>query len=244
MKNHAFTIFMSLALAFTVMAYAAKAKAAGDVMMNADNQATAILAAGCFWCIESDLEKLPGITAVESGYTGGTVENPSYEQVSHGGTGHYEAVRVFYDPAKIEYKDILHHFWRNVDPFDQSGQFCDKGDQYRAAIFYQNEEEKSRPSGQNRLWRKRLGRKIVTQILPAATFYPAEDYHQDYYKKTRPAINSIAGAAAAMPALIRYGAAKMKPPRRDLGNKLNPLPPPATPDRAALFLPDGVRPNE
>lgn len=151
--------------------------------MTDNNQATAILAAGCFWCIESDLEKLPGITAVESGYTGGTVENPSYEQVSHGGTGHYEAVRVFYDPAKIEYKDILHHFWRNVDPFDASGQFCDKGDQYRAAIFYQNEEEKEQAEWSKQVNEQRLGREIVTQILPAATFYPAEDYHQDYYKK-------------------------------------------------------------
>ncbi len=146
---------------------------------------TAILAGGCFWCVESDLEKLPGVMTVESGYTGGTAANPSYKQVSAGGTGHVEAVRVIFDQAKIGYAQILDAFWHNIDPTDPSGQFCDKGDPYRSAIFYLDESQKSLAEASRTKIEaaKSFKGTVVTTIQPAGPFYPAEDYHQDYYKK-------------------------------------------------------------
>jgi len=151
----------------------------------ASQSARATLAGGCFWCMEEAFEKVDGVTSVVSGYIGGTKENPTYEQVSSGGTGHYEAIEVLYDPARVTHRDLLEAFWRNVDPTDGSGQFCDKGSQYRAAIFYQNEEEKqlSEESKKALEASKPFPEAIATQILPASMFYAAEDYHQDYYKK-------------------------------------------------------------
>ena len=145
--------------------------------------AKAVFAGGCFWCTESDLEKVPGVISVVSGYTGGRVKGPSYEQVSAGGTGHYEAVEVTYDPKKVSYAQILDAFWHDVDPFDDRGQFCDKGDQYRGAIFYRDGAQKKAAEDSKRAYEQRFGRKIVTEILPAGPFYRAEDYHQDYAKK-------------------------------------------------------------
>jgi peptide-methionine (S)-S-oxide reductase len=146
--------------------------------------ASAIFAGGCFWCIESDFEKLDGVIEAESGYTGGNVAKPTYKQVSNGGTGHAEAVRVRYDPRKISYEKLLDYFWRHIDPTVKDRQFCDVGSQYRSAIFYQNaaEEKAARAS---KLALEKSGRfaHIYTEIVAASTFYPAEEYHQDYYKK-------------------------------------------------------------
>lgn len=146
--------------------------------------ATAIFAAGCFWCIEADFEKLPGVLAAESGYIGGHVANPSYKQVSAGGTGHTEAVRVTYDPGRVSYVQLLDHFWRNVDPTAKDRQFCDTGNQYRSGIYWQTEAER-RAATQSRETLLKSGRfrEIHTEILEAGTFFPAEAYHQDYYKK-------------------------------------------------------------
>jgi peptide-methionine (S)-S-oxide reductase len=147
--------------------------------------AQAIFAGGCFWCMEPPYDKLDGVISTTSGYSGGDQANPTYHEVSSGETGHYEVVRVEYDPAKVSYKKLLDVFWHNVDPFDAQGQFCDHGPQYRAAIFYGNEEEKrlAEESKAELQASKHFKEPIVTEILPAKTFYPAEDYHQDYYLK-------------------------------------------------------------
>ena len=146
--------------------------------------ATAIFAGGCFWCIEADFEKLDGVIDVESGYIGGRTANPTYKQVSAGGTGHAEAVRVRYDPRRVGYEKLLDYFWRHIDPTVKDRQFCDIGSQYRSAIFYQNDAEKKLAQDSLRALEK-SGKfaHIYTEIVAAATFYPAEDYHQDYYKK-------------------------------------------------------------
>ena len=145
--------------------------------------AKATFAAGCFWCTESDLQRVPGVITVVSGYTGGHVKNASYEQVSAGGTGHRESVEVTYNPKKLTYEKLLDAFWHDVDPFDDEGQFCDKGSQYRSAIFYHDAQQKAAAEVSKAALEKRFGRKIVTDILPAGPFYIAEDYHQDYAKK-------------------------------------------------------------
>lgn len=145
--------------------------------------ASAIFAGGCFWCMEPPFDKTEGVVATTSGYTGGQKENPTYEEVSSSSTGHYEAIRVDYDPSKVSYDKLLDIFWRNVDPFDDRGQFCDKGPQYRAAIFYASNQEKTLAEASKKKVAEMLGKDVVTEILPAAKFYPAEDYHQDYYTK-------------------------------------------------------------
>jgi methionine-S-sulfoxide reductase len=146
---------------------------------------TAIFAGGCFWCIETAFVGLKGVTKVTSGYTGGNVPNPTYEQVSSGTTGHFEAVEVEYDPEMVDYDALLDRFWLQIDPTDPDGQFSDKGPQYRTAIFYSDQEEKAAisRSKEELIQSKRFDKPIVTQILPAGEFYPAEDYHQEYYKK-------------------------------------------------------------
>lgn len=144
----------------------------------------ATFAGGCFWCTESDFEKVDGVVEAISGYTGGTVENPTYHQVSAGGTGHAEAVRVRYDPAKISYEQLLDVFWRHIDPTDAGGQFVDRGLQYRSGIFYHNEEQK-RLAEKSKAALEQSGRfdkPIVTEIVEVGPFYTAEDYHQNYYK--------------------------------------------------------------
>ena len=146
--------------------------------------ATAVFAGGCFWCIEADFEKLPGVLDVESGYTGGHVPDPDYEQVSAGGTGHAEAVRVRYDPARVSYAALLDYFWKHIDPTVKDRQFCDAGNQYRSAIFPATDEERhaAEASSDVLLASGRFAR-VFTTIEPAAAFHPAEDYHQDYYRK-------------------------------------------------------------
>jgi peptide-methionine (S)-S-oxide reductase len=148
--------------------------------------ATAIFAAGCFWCAEADFEKVPGVVDAVSGYTGGRAPSPTYEQVSAGGTGHLEAVQVHYDATRVSYAQLLDVFWRNVDPLDGGGQFCDKGEQYTAAVFVATPEERALAEALKRREAGRLassGRPIATRILPAAPFYEAEAYHQGYAKK-------------------------------------------------------------
>lgn len=147
--------------------------------------AKAYFAGGCFWCMEEAFEKVEGVITVVSGYMGGTVANPTYEQVSAGQTGHAETVEVTYDPAKVSYQRLLDAFWHNVDPLTPNAQFCDHGSQYRSAVFYGNEEEKrlAEESKSAIEGSKRFAEPIVTQIVMAATFYPAEEYHQDFYKK-------------------------------------------------------------
>lgn len=153
----------------------------------ADNAglAKAYFAGGCFWCMEEVFEKVAGVTSVTSGYMGGRAENPSYEEVSRGGTGHAESVEVVYDQAKVSYAKLLDAFWHNVDPVTPNAQFCDHGSQYRSAIFYQTDEEKRLAEGSKRAIEqsKRLPQPIVTELVMASRFYPAEEYHQDFYKK-------------------------------------------------------------
>lgn len=149
----------------------------------ADTLEVATFAGGCFWCMEEAFDELPGVVSTTSGYTGGRVDDPSYEQVSAGGTGHVEAVRVIFDPAVLPYDELLAHFWRNIDPSDDGGQFCDRGSQYVSAIYVRNERQRRLAEAS----REALGRSrsfaIVTPVLPATTFWPAEEYHQDYYEK-------------------------------------------------------------
>lgn len=147
--------------------------------------AKATFAGGCFWCMEPPFDHLTGVVSVVSGYTGGQKLNPTYQEVSSGGTGHAEAVEIVYDPAKISYSRLLDVFWRNIDPLDAAGQFCDKGQQYRSAIFYHDDEQK-RLAEASKLALAQSGRfkqPIVTTIVPATTFYLAEDYHQHYSQK-------------------------------------------------------------
>lgn len=148
----------------------------------AADRATAIFAGGCFWCVEADFEKLRGVRSVVSGYTGGTTANPTYKDVSRGGTGHYEAVEITYNPNVISYEQLLHAFFRSVDPTDAGGQFCDRGQSYRTAVFVGNAAEREAAEAAKARARSDLGQRIVTPVLSAAPFYKAEDYHQDYYK--------------------------------------------------------------
>lgn len=147
--------------------------------------AQAVFAGGCFWCMETAFEGKPGVSTVISGFTGGTKKDPTYEEVSGGGTGHCESVQVTYDPHVTSYTQLLDIFWHNIDPTQANGQFCDHGTQYRSAIFYGNEEEKRLAEASLRKIKDsgRFKRPIVTQIVAASTFYRAEEYHQDYYKK-------------------------------------------------------------
>ena len=145
----------------------------------------ATFAAGCFWCTEEAFEKVPGVLSAVSGYTGGTVKGPSYEQVSSGRTGHTEAVEVTFDPAKVSYEQLLEVFWVNHDPTVKDRQFCDSGSQYRPEIFYHSDEQKKLAEASKAKWEKQKPFKqpLLTPITKASAFYPAEDYHQDYYKK-------------------------------------------------------------
>ncbi len=148
--------------------------------------ATAVFAGGCFWCMEPPFDKLAGVIATTSGYTGGHTENPTYKQVSSDTTGHYEALQVTYDPSKVDYTTLLNVFWHNVDPLDAKGQFCDKGKSYRTAIFYNNDEQKklAEASKKELIDSNLFKDDIATVIEEAKTFYPAEEHHQDYYQKS------------------------------------------------------------
>jgi len=152
----------------------------------ADGDGVLIVAGGCFWCVESDFDHVPGVIETVSGYTGGHLDNPTYEQVSHGGTGHLEAVRIRFDPAKTSYAKLVEIFWRTIDPTDAGGQFCDRGHSYTTAIFPLNAEQKRiAEASKNKLDESgKLGAPIATKIIDAGPFYPAEGYHQDFYTKS------------------------------------------------------------
>ena len=154
-----------------------KARAAGTEVLT--------VAGGCFWCVEADFESVKGVKEVVSGYTGGTTKNPTYKEVTRGGTGHYEAVQIFYDPARVSEEQLLHMFFRSIDPTDAGGQFCDRGASYRTAIFVKDAAGRQAAEAAKANAAQALGRKIVTPILNAGPFYKAEDYHQDYYKSSK-----------------------------------------------------------
>lgn len=145
----------------------------------------ATFAGGCFWCMQPPFDAEPGVVDTNVGYTGGHLVNPTYQQVSAGGSGHLESIRIIFDPAVVSYDRLLGIFWHNIDPFDPEGQFCDKGSQYRSAIFYHNDEQKMLADESKTQIESggSLPRPIATEIVPASDFYPAEDYHQDYYIK-------------------------------------------------------------
>jgi peptide-methionine (S)-S-oxide reductase len=149
----------------------------------AEPTAVATFAGGCFWCMQPPFDKTPGVISTTAGYTGGTKVDPTYEEVSDGGTGHAESVEVTYDPSKVTYQQLLDIYWHNVDPLDPGGQFCDRGNQYRTAIFYHDDEQKRLAEASKQALTKRFDQPIATEIVPAGPFYPAEDYHQEYYKK-------------------------------------------------------------
>ncbi len=175
---------MRLLSSYVLLAYLAAASAA-FAQSTPPVTAKATFAGGCFWCVEADFDKVDGVISTTSGYIGGKVANPSYQQVSRGGTGHAEAVEIVYDPTKVSYEKLLNVFWRNIDPFVRDKQFCDSGDMYRTAIFVHD-------AGQLKLAEKskkdletsgKFDLPIQTEIVLATAFYPAEDYHQDFYKK-------------------------------------------------------------
>ena len=143
---------------------------------------TAIFAGGCFWCVEADFDKVKGVVETVSGYTGGTLKDPTYKQVTYLNTGHYEAVKITYDPSKVTYEKLLYYFWRTVDPTDSGGQFCDRGHSYKTAIFVMNEEERKLAEASKKKSSEILKKEIVTPVLDAGKFYNAEAYHQNYYK--------------------------------------------------------------
>jgi peptide-methionine (S)-S-oxide reductase len=154
------------------------------VPSQAQTRAVAIFAGGCFWCMEPPFDKLDGVSSTISGYIGGTAADADYKTVSSGRTAHYEALKVEYDPTRVSYEKLLEVFWRNVDPLDGNGQFCDKGPQYRSAIFVTDEQRTPAEASKAALEKSgKLPGRIVTEILTATRFYPAEEYHQDYYKK-------------------------------------------------------------
>jgi len=179
------------------MVYASRAMAIGlllvaTVGVSADDPATAtpeagtavaIFAGGCFWCMEHPFDELVGVIATTSGYTGGNTPNPTYERVSAGGTAHAESVRVTYDPSKVSYEKLLDVYWRNIDPLAVDRQFCDEGSQYRSAIFYTTREQQTLAEASKQKVQEEFDKPIATQIVEAGRFYPAEEYHQDYYRK-------------------------------------------------------------
>lgn len=143
----------------------------------------ATFAGGCFWCMQPPYDKTEGVITTTVGYIGGGTLNPTYEEVSGGDTGHTEGIQIEYDPELVSYDQLLDIFWRNVDPFSAGGQFCDRGEQYRAEIFYENEQQKKEAEASKIKIEEKFGKPVVIEITQASTFYPAEDYHQDYYKK-------------------------------------------------------------
>jgi len=149
---------------------------------HAQDRAELVVAGGCFWCVEADFESLPGVIEAVSGFTGGSVANPSYKQVTGGNTGHYEAVRITYDPSKVSQGTLLRAFFRSVDPTDAGGQFCDRGDSYRTAVFAGDAKTEAAAKRAIKTASADLGQAIATPVLPLTDFYPAEDYHQDFYK--------------------------------------------------------------
>ena len=185
------TVLRSIRLLAVAAVVAAAAVAASGPALaqsgapSSPQRAVATFAGGCFWCTEADFDHVPGVTGTTSGYTGGKVANPTYGQVGTGATGHTEAVEIVYDPAKVSYRTLLDHFWRNHDPLAKNRQFCDSGTQYRPAIFYHDEEQQKLAEETKKAAQAKFAPRVVhTEIVKAGAFYKAEDYHQDYYLKS------------------------------------------------------------
>lgn len=184
MSSRCLTFFAALGLVtLTCPSVSRSQDDAAKTGATADAKGIATFAGGCFWCMEPPFDDLEGVKSTTSGYIGGRVKDPTYEQVSTGRTGHAEALQVEFDPSKVSYETLLKVFWHNVDPTQANGQFCDKGNQYRTAVFYHSDEQKQLALKSREAVKKELGRRIRTQIVAAKEFYPAEDYHQDYYTK-------------------------------------------------------------
>ena len=177
------TALAVVAAAFVITSAAAQSPTPPPRSMAGPRVAVATFAGGCFWCMEEAFDEVHGVVSTTSGYTGGRLENPTYEQVSAGGTGHFEAVLVVFDPKVVGYADLLRTFWHNVDPTDDGGQFCDRGSQYRSAIFVRNERQQELAEASRREIESGRPLGVVTEIVGATTFWPAEDYHQDFYRK-------------------------------------------------------------
>jgi peptide-methionine (S)-S-oxide reductase len=173
----------AMIVAAVALASSTACSASQEAEASSGKLASAVFAGGCFWCTESDFDKMPGVVSTTSGYTGGRLVNPTYKQVSAGGTGHIEAVRVVYDPSKISYATLTNRFFRTIDPLDAGGQFCDRGYHYRSAVFVAGAEQRRIAEATSKAVAAKLGKPVATLVLPAAKFYPAEGYHQDYYKK-------------------------------------------------------------
>ena len=173
MQLHKLLATLTLGILISTTAFAATEKSYQE----------AIFAGGCFWCMEGPYDKLDGVISTTSGYTDGHLKNPTYRQVSSGSTGHTEAVKIVYDPSKVSYAQLLEVFWVNIDPLTANAQFCDHGTQYRSGIYYLNDAQKSAATTSLKRVQERLKKPVVTEIDKATEFYPAEDYHQDYYKK-------------------------------------------------------------
>jgi methionine-S-sulfoxide reductase len=178
-------LLAGLALCAIIGAVAAVAQSPAAAPKGGGATAIATFAGGCFWCVESDFDKVDGVITTISGFMGGKTKSPTYKQVSAGGTGHAEAVQITFDPAKVSYQHLLDVFWRTVDPLDAGGQFCDRGDQYRTVIFTHTEEQKRLAEASKAVLDQsgRFPKKIATQIVSASEFTPAEEYHQDYHNK-------------------------------------------------------------
>jgi peptide-methionine (S)-S-oxide reductase len=173
-----------------LIAACALAAAVTSASAQAPKTATAIFAGGCFWCTEADFDKVAGVISTTSGYLNGKTKNPTYKEVSGGGSGHVEAVEIVYDPAKVTYAKLLDVFWRSIDPLVKDRQFCDSGDMYRTGIYYLDDEQKKLAEESKKpVEAKFAPRKVYTEIVKADTFYKAEEYHQDYYKKNEARYN-------------------------------------------------------
>ena len=179
---------------------------AGELKITTNNSKykKAYFAGGCFWCMEEAFDKTDGVVKSISGYSGGHLKNPKYEDVIYRDTGHVEAIEITYDPKKTSYENLLRLFWKNIDPFDKYGQFCDKGKSYRSVVFFQNENQKKTITDSIQIIEKKFGNKIVTLVWKFDKFYPAEDYHQDYYEKN----------------FLRYHAYKKACQREEVLNKI------------------------
>lgn len=177
-------LFLLVLLAGAAVAVAGRTSESGaSALQRGSARETAVFAGGCFWCTEADFDKMDGVISTTSGYIGGSAATATYKHVSRGGTGHIEAVRVVYDSRRISYAQLTTRFFRTIDPFDDGGAFCDRGYQYRSAIFVGSPREERIAEAARAQVQRKLGRKVETLILPATKFYPAEEYHQDYYKK-------------------------------------------------------------
>ncbi len=186
MKSSLFSqISMLILTALLMVACSSDESVAPSPQQVGAGQASAVFAGGCFWCMEPPFDALPGVVSTTSGYAGGTAANPTYKQVTAGGTGHLEVVQVIYDPEQVSYEQLLEVYWRNVDPLDAGGQFCDRGVSYQTAIFSGNDQEQQAAERTKVQLAANFGSAIATEVkpLPAGGFYPAEDYHQDYYQK-------------------------------------------------------------